>query len=88
MAFSLQNCTIIVVHISEMVKGTISFKHVVCEPDNFSVPSQGTNCQCIFLKGMHLWITKISSGRVKTAALSQNDLICVSAAKRQKSSFS
>ena len=23
-------------------------------PDNFSVPSQGTNCQCIFLKGIHL----------------------------------
>ena len=27
---------------------------LVREPDNFSVPSQGTNCQCIFLKGMPL----------------------------------
>ena len=63
-------------------------KCLVHEPDNFSVPSQGTNCQCIFLKGMLLKITKMSGGRVKTVALSQNDLICVSAAKRQKSSFS
>ena len=30
------------------------YRKVVCGPDNFSVPSQGTNCQCIFLKGMHL----------------------------------
>ena len=61
---------------------------IVHEPDNFSVPSQGTNCQCTFLKGMHLYITKMSGGRVKTVALSQNDLICVSTANRQNSSFS
>ena len=35
-------------------------------PDNFSIPSQETN----YLKGMHLWITKMSGGRFKTVALS------------------
>ena len=31
---------------------------------------------------MHLYITKMSGGRVKTVALSQNDLICVSTANQ------